>query len=146
MSNTALKTTALRGQIVHDINDWDRSDFDALPCRKWDEEIGEFDSLVILPTDEIHDSGYRLMDFVAVRAGEPICRLSGCSDVLHINGIGGFGLNWLKRYNGVPSAIPPVDWSIDCLAKSGLLQLFIGRTKLVCGSALSSFEIYAVSG
>ena len=69
-----------------DINSWTRKDFDALPGRDWDEDIGEFDSLVILPTKRIHDSGFRCMDFVAVRKGVPLIRLSGCSDVIHIDG------------------------------------------------------------
>lgn len=93
----------------------------------------------------MHDSGYRCMDFVAVsEKGEPICRLSGCSDVVHIDGIGGFGDRWLEKYGTVPKRIPPSGWSIDCLAKSGLLRLFPSTRKIKCGMALSSFEIYAV--
>ena len=43
----------------------------------------------------MHDSGFRTMDFVAYSKNEPICLLSGCSDVIHIDGIGGFGHNCL---------------------------------------------------
>lgn len=118
-----------------------RKDFEALPLREWNTDIGEFDSMVILPQRGVHESGYRLMDFVAVKRDKPLYRLSGCSDVIHINGIGGYGLNWLEKYKTVPSQIPPIDWSIDCLPQSGLLRLFTGK-QLVAGNALSSFEIY----
>lgn len=125
------------------INQMKRKDFERLPHRKWDEDIGEFDSLVILPLRKKHDSGFRLMDFVAVKDDKPTCLLSGCSDVIHIEGIGGYGLNWNPKYGGVPRLVPPVGWSIDCLATSGLLRLFHhGNIKV--GTALSSFEIYQV--
>ena len=129
-----------------DVNDMTRKDFDALPSRGWNEDIGEFDSLVILPgrVKEMHDSGFRCMDFVAVRKTVPICRLSGCSDVVHINGIGGYGKNWFSRVGGIPKTIEPISWSIDCLAKSGLLRLFC-RHNLEAGEALSSFELFATT-
>ena len=58
------------------INDMTRKDFEALPHRKWNEEI-ICDNIIILPTKRKHDSGYRCMDFVAVTKNEPICLLSG---------------------------------------------------------------------
>jgi hypothetical protein len=127
------------------INKMKRKDFEALPHRKWNEDIGEFDSLIILPLRRRHDSGFRLMDFVAVRRYEPICLLSGSSDVVHIEGIGGYGFNWLERYSGLcPRLVPPIGWSIDCLPVSGLLRMFCDREMRV-GEATSSFEIYQVT-
>jgi len=126
------------------VNNMTRKEFDSLPSRKWGENIGKFDSLVILPgriKDGLHDSGYRIMDFVAVKNEEPICRLSGCSDVIHINGIGGYG-KW--ESGKLPESIEPVSWSIDCLPKSGLLRLFC-RHNLEAGQALSSFELFATT-
>jgi hypothetical protein len=127
-------------------------EFRALPYRGEDTlDPQDVATIVIVPgpADELHDSGYRAMDFVACNPkGEAICRLSGCSDVLHIDGIGGFGKDWLKRYNGVPRLVPPVGWSVDCLAVSGLLRLFPSRD--VCEGievddmAFSSFEIFAL--
>lgn len=127
---------------MKNINLMTRKEFEVLPSRKWDEDIGLFDTLVILPSRRLHDSGYRCIDFVAVRGDKAICRLSSCSDVIHIEGIGGYGFDWLKRYGTVPEAVPPIGWSIDCLKVSGLLRLFAYH-KLRAGSALSSFEIYA---
>lgn len=126
------------------IEKWTRKEFETLPCRKWNEDIGEFDSLIILPTRHIHDSGYRCMDFVAVINNIPTVRLSGCSDVIHIDGIGGFELHWYLEFGSVPNKVPPKDWSIDCLKTSGLLRLF-SHYKLVAGAALSSFEIYSIN-
>jgi len=138
-----------------DITKMSRREFYKLPHRKWNEDIGGFDSLVILPakTDvpgllkyhikrlgakifglpepsvyeikHLHDSGWRCMDFVACRGNEPICRLSGWSDVLHIGGIAGKGSGW----------------TIDCLPKSGLLRLFCREGRLRVGLAVSSFEV-----
>ena len=123
------------------VNEMTRKELEQLEHRKWNEEV-EFDSLIILPGNKLHDSGYRCMDFVAVTNNEPICLLSGCSDVIHIDGIGGFGKGWLNKYGTCPNVVPPTSWSIDCLAKSGLLRLFPGTQKMTCGPALSSFEVY----
>ena len=102
--------------------EWTRKELEALPLRKWNENIGIFQSIIILPKRSIHDSGFRHMDFVAVKEQIPFCRLSGCSDVLHIDGIGGFG-QW-DVATGIPTTKPIVAWSIDCLPKSGLLRFF----------------------
>lgn len=128
-----------------DINKMKRKDFEGLPHRKWNNDVGEFDSLVILPLRRRHDSGYRCMDFVAVKGDEPVCLLSGCSDFIHIEGIGGLGYGWLKKYGKCPSLVPPTGWSIDCLPVSGLLRMFC-HGKIKAGMGLSSFEIYQVQG
>lgn len=126
---------------MKDINQWTRKEFEALRSRDWCEDIGEFFSLVILPMRHKHDSGYRCMDFVAVdKDGIPMCRLSGCSDVIHIDGIGGYG-KWQPE-TGIPSMVQPKSWSIDCLMTSGLLRIFT-RGMLTAGHALSSMEIYS---
>ena len=113
-------------------------EFRALPYREsWNNE-DVFDLIVILPAgdaDETHASGYRNMDFVGVRNGNPICRLSGSSDVLHLDGIGGLG--------GQNPSQQRRAWGIDCLPKSGLLRLWCNRkTVLRAGSAMSSFGLF----
>lgn len=124
-----------------DINKMKRKEFELLPSRRWDENIGLFDSLIILPLREIHDSGYRCMDFIAVRDNEPICKLSGCSDCLEFNGIGGYGKNWPQKYGSSPRLIPPAAWVMDCLPGSGLLRLWCAD-QIEAGMALSSFSIF----
>ncbi len=151
-----------------------RREFYRLPCRGWSNNIGGFDSLILLPArlnwfqvlikpfwalaakhlsfvrqpepqdiNGIHDSGFRMIYAVAVRDSEPICILTGSSDVVHIDGFGGYGKDWLNRYGGVPKDVEPKDWSIDCLAVSGLLRLFSNGRKLEAGDELSSFELFA---
>ena len=127
---------------VKDLGNWTKKEFESLPAREWNQDIGEFDSLIIIPTTMLHDSGYKCMDYVAVLDNVPKCRLSGCSDVLHINGISGLGENWLKKYGGIPNKITPISWSIDCLKRSKLLRLFSDK-KLTASHSLSSFEIFA---
>ena len=86
--------------------DMTKEDFKKVPERGgWSRDIGEFSSLVIIPQDYAHDSGWMCMDFVAVnKDGEPICRLSGCSDVLNLDGIGGYED---RRVGEFPSSIEP---------------------------------------
>lgn len=109
-----------------------RKELEAVPRRKWDEDIGDFNYLVILPTRRMHDSGYRSMEFIAIRDGKPLRRLGGCADVIHIGGIAKPLLEWTK-----------VGWSLDCLPKSGLLRLFCTAHYIRVGMDISSFEVYA---
>lgn len=126
------------------ITEWTRAEFLALPDRNaWDENV-ECDSLVIVPLRTMHDSHYRNMDFIAVVNGEPKCRLAGGSDVLHLDGIGGYGYDWLHVHGKVPQLVIPSGWSVDCLPKSGLLHIWPMSGRVLCGHALSSFEIWAL--
>ena len=128
-----------------DENTMSKKDFLALRHRQWDEEI-VCDCLVVIPGDgrKLHDSGYRCMDFVGIdRENDSMCLLSGCSDVIHIEGIGGFGADWRLGNSELPTTVPPVAWSVDCLAKTGFLRFFIHNHKIKCGPALSSFEIFS---
>jgi len=122
------------------VNEMSRRQLLAVPLREWGAE-SECDSLIIIP-EGVHDSGFRCMSFIAVKDNEPIHRISGYSDVIHIDGIGGCGRNWLKRYGKVPETIRPNSWSIDCLKQSRCLRLFC-RGKITCGEAFSSFEVFA---
>ena len=126
------------------LGQYTRKELELIPAREWNEDIGEFNSLIILPLRRIHDSGFRCMDFIACDGERPIARLSGCSDVIHIEGISGAGKDWFDKYKQLPNNIPRRDWSIDCLKKSGLLRIFCS-SKLTCGPALSSFEIFSVN-
>ena len=129
------------------ITDMTRKQFEELPYRPdWHAPV-MCQCIVILPgkAADKHDSGFRCMDFVAVNDDlEPVCRLAGGSDVLHMDGIGGLGYGWLNG-GGIPVSIAPKGWTIDCLPRSGLLRLFVSHGfQLRCGEALSSFEAYAI--
>jgi hypothetical protein len=120
------------------IQDMTRKQFEALPHRGWKEDKGKFSSLIILPSRRLHDSGYRCLEFILVNdKGEPICKAGGCADVIHIDGIGGYGKGW----SSVPVSIPPKGWSMDCLKKSGLMRIFLDGDMTI-GTDLSSFEVF----
>jgi len=94
----------------------------------------------------LHDSGFGCIDYIAVVDNEPVCRLAGCSDVLHIEGIGGYGYGyrWLERIGAVPRMIAPAGWQFDLLPKSGLLRLWPSNRKhIIYSGSYSSFEIYS---
>ncbi len=72
---------------------WTREEFEKLPYpESFHNTIGEVESLIILPETHVHDSGFRCMSFVAIQNGKPTYRISGCSDVIHLGGVGGY--NW----------------------------------------------------
>lgn len=124
------------------IFDMKKEDFEKVPAitHAYSNGVVEFYSLVIIPMDYAHDSGWMCMDFVAVnKNGEPICKLSGRSDVLNLDGIGGYG-DW-RIADGFPRFVEPKGWSIDCLP-CGYLRLF-ARGPMTLGARLSNFEIYA---
>ena len=117
-----------------------KSDFKEIPFREPYTNIGAFASLVIIPTRRMHDSGWACMEYVAVdRDDEPICKFGGCSDVLHMDGIGGRG-----RWNGIsiPTDIRAKGWTIDCLP-CGYLRLW-SKFKLTTDEfCVSDAEIYS---
>jgi len=115
-----------------------RKQLEAVPIRQWHEEI-VCDSLVILPMRSMHDSGYRCINYVAIKNGKPLALLTSCSDVIHIDGIGGAG--YQRQYFDL---VERKAWSIDCLGKSGLLRIWVQGCNLICGKGLSSFELWAV--
>lgn len=155
------------------VQDMTEKEFRSLPHRGWNEAVA-FTALVILPAKydlwgsvrfalkslvarlfhlqspeiwevgHLHDSGYRCLSFVAVDGSKPLCRLAGCSDAIHVDGIGGYGRDWLEKYSTVPDLIPPSGWSIDCLPKSGLLRMWPSSGRMTRGPSLSPFEIYAL--
>lgn len=122
-----------------DISTMTIEDFKNIPHRNGTHDLTEVTSLIILPAENLHDSGYRCMDFIAVKYKEPICKISGFSDVLHLDGIGGYG-----EWNGsLPSQVSPKGWEIDCLP-CGLIRIFSRRYLKVEDYAVSDFSVYAI--
>lgn len=120
-----------------------KSDFYSLPKIAWDADMNgkQFDSIIILPERRKHDSGYMCMSFVGCIGGEAVAIMSGVSDVLHIDGIGGYGKGWYEKPS-VPRMIPVKSWNIDCLP-CGCLNIWASGRKIEIGHMLSSFEIFA---
>lgn len=142
-----------------DILDMTKKDFDAVPRldtyndTDWEKLAPngrlEFRSFVIIPvynedgTIDLHDSGWGCMEFCLINQhNEPIGKIGGGSDVVNLDGIGGYGDNWLK-FAGVPRIIPVHGWSIDLLP-CGYLNVWTKRTlylrdRIIC----SNFEVFS---
>lgn len=133
-----------------DANKWTKEDFKKLKRFEWTEK-SKCLAIVVIPEHDVHDSGYRNMSFALFDdKGNPLGRVGGGSDVIHIEGIGGFGYKWLdkveKKGISLMDLKPPLGgWSIDCLAKSGYIRLFC-KKPIIIGPALSSFEIFSSQG
>lgn len=95
-------------------------------------ENEEFSAFVIVPMDELHDSGFRIMKFILERDGKIVGAVSGWSDVIHVNGIGGYG----EFDNTYPirlksQLVPRVGIQMDCLPESGCVRFFCGRDMIM---------------
>jgi len=109
----------------------------------------EFSSFVIIPVEnedgtiDLHDSGYGCMEFCLVdNDNNPICRIGGGTDVVNIDGIGGYGADWLSE-GRVPRLVQVHGWSIDLLP-CGYLRMFArGVLFLRDGFVGSNFEVFA---
>ncbi len=116
-----------------------KEDFDKVPWYNGLRYDKPFNSIVIIPEDTLHDSGYRCMSFVlADNDGNPLVRASGISDVIDIDGIGGFGNRFAEE--GISFSRPIQGWRIDCLP-CGYLRLFC-NSEMIMGYSLSSFEVF----
>lgn len=123
------------------INDMTLEEFQAM------ENFGHgeiFNDVVIVPTNEIHDSGFRCMKFILVRRGEIVGCVSGWSDVVHPNGIGNYGNN--LGFISDATIVPKMDLKIDCLKASGCVRLMFGRNTLQCDSFIGSDFLFYLTG
>lgn len=105
---------------------------------------GEFNGIVIIPTNEMHESGYMCMKFALMDHLEVVGCVGGGSDVIHLNGIGGYG-----KYENFKEVLKTgltkrVDWSIDCLP-NGLIRLFCSSKLELDEIICSDFNLYVKS-
>lgn len=84
----------------------------------------KFDSVIILPTEDMHNSGFRIMNFILLDKNlNPIAKATGGADVFRLN-------------------INPSAWHIDCLP-CGLLRFFhVYKSSVVLFNG-NEFEIYS---
>lgn len=118
-----------------------REEFENLKCF---EPTGEFNGIIIIPTNEMHESGYMCMKFALMDHWEVVGCVDCGSDVIHLNGIGGYG-----KYENFKEALKTglvkrVDWSIDCLP-NGLIRLFCSSKLELDDIICSDFNLYAKS-
>ena len=113
-----------------------REEFENLPIKK--PEL-PFNSFVIIPTGKIHDSGYGCMKFALANHDIVVGCVGGCSDVINLNGIGGYGHNYKDAVK--TRMVPVIDWNIDLLP-NGLLRVFTSNNLDIPEMILSNFEVY----
>ena len=123
---------------MKDLNDITLEEFQAM------ENFGQneiFNDVIIVPTKEIHDSGYRCMKFVLVCRQKIVGCVGGYSDVVHPNGIGNYGSN--LDFITDATMIPKMSLSIDCLKESGCVRLMFRDNALKCDEfIMSDFQFY----
>lgn len=112
----------------------------AVPYSKTRREIGAFNGFIIVPTGELHDSGFGCMKFVLTKHSDIVGAVGGWCDVVHLNGIGGYGLDWQRSLK--ERRVLVVDWSMDLLPKSGCLRVFSTHRLALDDFIGSDFSVY----
>ena len=109
------------------------------------DEENVFDSILLIPTGELHDSGWGAFAIVGCKRDEAVCFWSEGSDVIHLDGIGGYGRDW--NVGLASGKVPVKGWSLDVTPK-GIIRIFAGeKYKLILPDMpLSSFDLYAEKG
>lgn len=98
-----------------------------------------FNSVVIVPDDDIHDSGFRCMKFILVRDGEVVGCVGGWCDTVQPNGVGNRGRRW-EQYLDI--GIPYIGLSMDCLAGSGCVRIMMYKLCSCADFIGSDFMFY----
>lgn len=118
------------------LNDMTKKQFKEMEYFK---PISPFTDIIVVPTDNIHDSGFRCMKFVLWDEikGEISGVVGGGSDVIHFDGIGGYGRDVFSYTS--PKRVP---YRIDCLKKSGYLRIMTGHYLEIDDWFYSDFSFY----
>lgn len=99
-----------------------------------------FNAVTIIPTGKLHYSGYQTMKLILSDGRDIVGSVSGFSDAIHLNGIGGYGLNYEDALN--TGKVDRISWTIDCLPKSGCVRVFSGKELRLPDFYGSSFELF----
>lgn len=131
-------------------------DFDIMKATKKDllalenfEPTETFNQIVVVPTNHKHESGWGCMKFVLLKSDSVVGVVGGHSDIIHFNGIGGFG-EYPDDFN-LSLKTHKTDvfaWKIDCLPKSKCLRIWCSGHKnfKIEGLVCSDFEFVVSKG
>lgn len=125
---------------MSNIQDMTLDELLAVPYSKTFGKVGTFKGFIIVPTGELHDSGFGCMKFVLTHHNDIVGAVGGWCDVVSLNGIGGYGLGW--RQSLTDRKVPVIDWSIDLLPKSGCLRVFSSHRLALDDFIGSDFRVY----
>lgn len=133
-----MQRTSEKGEEMSELNSLSIEELLAV-----EEHIPEepFSGFIIVPTGETHDSGYGCMKFVLTKHDEIVGSVGGGVDVVHLNGIGGYGRDWKQSL--VTGLVPKVDWSIDVLNTSKCVRVFSSCDLSIDEFICSDFEVFA---
>ena len=100
----------------------------------------EFRGCVIIPMNYKHESGFTCMKFALTNSDEVVGCVGGHCDVIHLNGIGGYGKNFTESLR--TRKVDIVDWTLDCLP-NGLMRIFCSKDLSIDDIICSDFQLYA---
>ena len=122
---------------MKDINDMTLQELKDMPLFGRTELFRE---VVIVPMDDIHDSGFRCMKFILMHRGEIVGCVGGWSDVIHPNGIGNYGKEFSSD-DVASGKVQKLGLRMDCLKESGCVRLMFDYPCKV-NTVLSDFVFY----
>lgn len=120
---------------MKDLNAYTLQEFLEMPNKKPD---GPFTSVVIVPTDEIHESGYRCMKFILAFNGDIVGVVDTGSDVVWPNGR---EKHWTaENFEWVPY----IGLHMDCLVESRCARIMVDKPCELNDFVGSDFIFYAI--
>lgn len=115
-----------------------RKELLALPQRGWN-TASEYDSLLLVPTAEKHDSGFTIIAIVGVAKGIPVEIAATCDDIC-------WSFPTSHPYDRMTPGLHRMVMRTDCLWPSGIMHVwasgehyFKGRFRV--GASLSSVDV-----
>ena len=123
---------------MKDLNAYTLQEFLDMPTEKPTET---FASVIIVPTDEIHDSGFRCMKFILTDGDQIVGVVNTGSDVVWPNGVGNYGRN---RLGGFMQRIPYMGLHMDCLTESRCVRIMLSKKCVLNDFIGSDFIFYTV--
>lgn len=124
---------------MKDLNEYTLQDFLEMPTKKPTET---FTSVIIVPTDEIHDSGFRCMKFILVNhLAEIVGVVDTGSDCIWPNGVGNYGRN---RLGDLMQRISYMGLHMDCLTESRCVRIMLSKKCILNDFIGSDFIFYTV--
>ena len=99
--------------------------------------------VIIVPMDDVHDSGYRCMKFIVGDGYDIYGVIYAGSDVVNPNGIGNYGKNWELTSVTSRGLVPYLGLSLDCLVESKCVRIMMSKPCELDSFIGSNFVFYA---
>lgn len=123
---------------MKEFNEYTLQEFLEMPTKKPEES---FTSVIIVPTEDIHDSGFRCMKFILLKDGRIVGVVYTGSDCIWPNGIGNYGRSMLGDFM---NKIPYMGLHMDCLAESRCIRIMFSQECVLDDFIGSDFIFYTI--